>query len=103
MFRNFSSTTTRRSPVARRLRAVATVALRALLADCARFPSNEPLTAYDPNYGYRLSAKSGNDFDSTGFLLVTTFSGGGTRAAARLLLSSSPEYQRLVRSLAALP
>jgi hypothetical protein len=47
---------------------------------CAHYPVNQPLRHYDPQAGYRasnLSAVENNDQ-----LLLLTFSGGGTRAAA---------------------
>ncbi len=52
-----------------------------LLAACAHFPLNTPLTTYDPQGGYRLEAvEEGGASDD--LLLVLAFSGGGTRAAA---------------------
>ena len=59
-----------------------TVAVPLCLAACAHFPLNQPLQRYDPDYGYRVSATSGDTDDSQQLLLVVTFSGGGTRAAA---------------------
>lgn len=52
-----------------------------LAAGCAHYPVNQPLSQYDPDYGYR-----GKNIDSPArkddLLLMLTFSGGGTRAAA---------------------
>jgi len=53
-----------------------------LLLACAHFPANAPLDRYDPAYGYRVSATSGDTDDSRELLLIVNFSGGGTRAAA---------------------
>lgn len=53
-----------------------------LLLACAHFPVNAPLDRYDPAYGYRVSATSGDTDDSRELLLIVNFSGGGTRAAA---------------------
>jgi len=55
-----------------------------LLAACATRPINPPVTSVDPNGGYRLQNRAEhrpavNESDS---LVVLTFSGGGTRAAA---------------------
>ena len=52
-----------------------------LLLACAHFPINAPLDRYDPAYGYRVSATSGDTDDSQQLLLIVNFSGGGTRAA----------------------
>lgn len=55
--------------------------LALLLTACAHYPANAPLTKYDRNDGYRL--ENLQDVDNSGSLLVVlTFSGGGTRAAA---------------------
>ncbi|MCC7327198.1 MAG: patatin-like phospholipase family protein [Burkholderiales bacterium] len=54
----------------------------ALLANgCAQLPSDPKLDRYDPGYGYRFSNLSSAD-NSDSLLVVLTFSGGGTRAAA---------------------
>ena len=53
------------------------------LAGCASRPINEPISAVDPNSGYRpklLIHRRENNDPST--LFVLSFSGGGTRAAA---------------------
>jgi NTE family protein len=55
--------------------------LQLLAAGCAHYKLNEPLRHYDPGYGYRAAnllpqAQTGD------VLLMLTFSGGGTRAAA---------------------
>ncbi|MFZ5510198.1 MAG: patatin-like phospholipase family protein [Pseudomonadota bacterium] len=52
-----------------------------LAAGCAHYPVNAPLDRYDPAYGYRIQNATDTD-DSSGMLMVVTFSGGGTRAAA---------------------
>ncbi len=54
------------------------------LAGCATRPINPPMTSIDPTEGYRLNLQLAkrttfNDNDS---LVIVTFSGGGTRAAA---------------------
>ena len=55
--------------------------LALLLTACAHYPANAPLTEYDRDNGYRL--ENLQDVDNSGSLLVVlTFSGGGTRAAA---------------------
>lgn len=66
-----------------RMRALAfTVFVPFLLAGCTtQFPLNAPLPRYDPDYGYRLKDIAAPD-RSEEFLLILTFSGGGTRAAA---------------------
>ena len=54
-----------------------------LVAGCHTLPvQNKPLTSFSPDYGYRYRniAPGGDDSDS--LLVVLTFSGGGTRAAA---------------------
>ncbi|MHB1236840.1 MAG: patatin-like phospholipase family protein [Gallionella sp.] len=52
-----------------------------LVAGCAHYPVNTPLAHYDASAGYRL--ENLHDPDNSGSLLVVlTFSGGGTRAAA---------------------
>jgi NTE family protein len=53
-----------------------------LLFSCAHFPLNAPLEQFDPRYGYRVAATSGDIDDSQQLLLIVNFSGGGTRAAA---------------------
>ncbi len=49
---------------------------------CTTTPQyNEPLTHYDPSYGYRFeNLKAGENSDS--LFVILTFSGGGTRASA---------------------
>jgi NTE family protein len=66
------------------LRNVAALAAALLLAGCATRPVNPPITEIHPDAGYRLPTRHAmrpavNDKDS---LVVLTFSGGGTRAAA---------------------
>ncbi|MBI3899492.1 MAG: patatin-like phospholipase family protein [Gammaproteobacteria bacterium] len=52
-----------------------------LLASCASFPPVQPLTAYDPDHGYRYDQLA-NDDNKDDLFVIVTFSGGGTRAAA---------------------
>jgi NTE family protein len=52
-----------------------------LIAGCAHYPVNAPLTQYDPDGGYRYRALSRGD-NSDGLFVVLAFSGGGHRAAA---------------------
>lgn len=48
---------------------------------CAHYPVNQPIKEYHPGTGYTLSqVKPPENSDS--LLLLLTFSGGGTRAAA---------------------
>lgn len=49
---------------------------------CAQFPRNEPMHAIDMGSGYRVSQTTGDTDDSMELVIVLTFSGGGTRAAA---------------------
>jgi NTE family protein len=60
------------------------VAVLLVLAGCATRPVNPPITEIHPDQGYRLTLQNakrpqGNDKDA---LVILTFSGGGTRAAA---------------------
>ncbi len=52
-----------------------------MTAGCAHYPVNKPLAHYDPDSGYRGKFMKSPD-RSEGLLLMLTFSGGGTRAAA---------------------
>jgi NTE family protein len=55
-----------------------------LLSGCSHFghyPVNAPLNKYDPTYGY-IGKNVGTEGNSEELLLILTFSGGGTRAAA---------------------
>ncbi len=52
-----------------------------LFAGCAHYPPNQPLARHDPAYGYRFTNLASPD-NSDHMLVVVTFSGGGTRAAA---------------------
>ncbi len=66
--------------VAYRLLISACVVLLAFTG-CAHYPVNAPLQKYDPDYGYR--GKNVRDPEKPdNVLLLLTFSGGGTRAAA---------------------
>jgi NTE family protein len=57
------------------------VALVALLAGCAHYPVNQPVNQYDPQSGYRARNLVDPANDER-LLLMLSFSGGGTRAAA---------------------
>lgn len=52
-----------------------------LVAGCAHYPPNKPLDHADPAYGYRFTNLASPE-NSDDMLVVVTFSGGGTRAAA---------------------
>lgn len=52
-----------------------------LFAGCAHYSPNAPLARHEPDRGYRFASLSG-PADSDDTLLIVTFSGGGTRAAA---------------------
>ena len=57
------------------------VAALVVAAGCAHYPVNDPLARHDPAAGYRVENLP--DAENSGSLLVVlTFSGGGTRAAA---------------------
>lgn len=52
------------------------------LAGCRTYPKwNEPLSSYNPEYGYRFGNLEHED-NSDSLFVILTFSGGGTRAAA---------------------
>jgi NTE family protein len=58
--------------------------LGVLTAGCSHFghyPVNDPLEKYDPGYGY-IAQNMGSPGNSEELLLILSFSGGGTRAAA---------------------
>lgn len=58
--------------------------LEALVAGCSHFghyPVNEPLANYEPGYGY-IAQNMGPEGNSEELMLILSFSGGGTRAAA---------------------
>lgn len=57
------------------------VAAGLLLAGCAHFPQTKPLAAWSPKTGYRY-ANLDKAHNGDGLLVILTFSGGGTRAAA---------------------
>ena len=66
-----------------RVKLVVSLCLAALFAGCAHYPVNVPLEHHDPTSGYRLETlPSGRNSGS--LLVVMSFSGGGTRAAALL-------------------
>lgn len=52
-----------------------------LFAGCAHYPPNAPLARHAPEQGYRF-ANLASPADADDILLILTFSGGGTRAAA---------------------
>ncbi len=52
-----------------------------MVSGCAHYPVNPPLHQYDPEAGYRLKNLAARD-NSSRLLVILTFSGGGTRAAA---------------------
>ncbi|MCU0589100.1 MAG: patatin-like phospholipase family protein [Syntrophobacteraceae bacterium] len=56
-------------------------ALIAIAAGCAHYPINQPLKQWDPQVGYRGGNLIDPDRDEE-LLLLLSFSGGGTRAAA---------------------
>jgi NTE family protein len=51
------------------------------VSGCAHYPVNQPLDRYNPDRGYRLE-KMDRPGNSRSLLVIVTFSGGGTRAAA---------------------
>ena len=51
------------------------------VAGCAHYPVNQPLDHFNPDGGYRLE-RIGSPGNSRSLLVIVTFSGGGTRAAA---------------------
>lgn len=62
--------------------AVILVAALLIITGCAHYPTNEPLKRYDPDYGYRGKNLIPPEQKSDDILLILSFSGGGTRAAA---------------------
>lgn len=58
------------------------VAALVVAAGCAHYATNEPLKRYDPDYGYRGKNVVPPEKKSDEILLILSFSGGGTRAAA---------------------
>lgn len=52
-----------------------------VFAGCAHYPANQPLDRHDPASGYRFTNLASPD-EADDMLVVVTFSGGGTRAAA---------------------
>lgn len=57
------------------------IVLLAALAGCAHYPVNQPLRQYDPQTGYR-GRNLIDPVNDDQLLLLLSFSGGGTRAAA---------------------
>jgi NTE family protein len=57
------------------------IILGLIVSGCAHYPINVPLKEYNPDYGYRGKNIREKD-NEINFLLMLTFSGGGTRAAA---------------------
>ena len=60
---------------------VTILAAALVVAGCAHYPVNQPITKPDPDSGYRAPLM-GTPGNSEHVLLYLTFSGGGTRAAA---------------------
>jgi NTE family protein len=59
------------------------ISVAVLIAACHTLPvQNKPLKSYSPDYGYRYRNIAPEKDDSDSLLMVLTFSGGGTRAAA---------------------
>ena len=55
----------------------------AILVGCASGPPPTPeLVRYDPQHGYRFTQTARGADNASSLLVVLTFSGGGTRAAA---------------------
>ena len=52
-----------------------------IVLGCAHYPVNQPIKEYRPGAGYRISQMKPPE-NSDSLLLLLTFSGGGTRAAA---------------------
>ena len=63
------------------MRTLIFISVLALVGCTTQFRINAPLERYDPDYGYRLKDIAVPD-RSEELLLILTFSGGGTRAAA---------------------
>ena len=72
---------------ARRL-ALQLLASPLLIAGCGSRPVNPPITAVQPDKGYRFISRQLNLEDSDN-LNILTFSGGGTRAARPARFSST--------------
>lgn len=71
----------RDGPGSRLARNVLALVIIVISAGCAHYPVNAPLERFEPDYGYRFANLSSAD-DSDELLMILTFSGGGTRAAA---------------------
>jgi NTE family protein len=77
----------RRSTMKRRLgwiSAASMLLILTLMTGCSHFghyPVNAPLEKYDPGYGY-IAQNMGPEGNSEDLMLILSFSGGGTRAAA---------------------
>ena len=63
------------------MRTLIFISVFALVGCTTQFRINVPLERHDPDYGYRLKDIAAPD-RSEELLLILTFSGGGTRAAA---------------------
>ena len=57
------------------------LAVGGMLAGCATYPANEPMSRLDPQSGYRFDTLKA-DGNTESLFVILTFSGGGTRAAA---------------------
>lgn len=66
---------------ARLVRSIFAAAIILIAAGCAHYPINARLEKFDPDYGYRFTNLTSAD-NSDELLMILTFSGGGTRAAA---------------------
>lgn len=68
------------------LRITAIIAFLLLASGCASYVLNQPLTAYNPDAGYRFPESIEEDLSNTSnsdsLFVCLAFSGGGTRAAA---------------------
>ncbi|HMM47336.1 MAG TPA: patatin-like phospholipase family protein [Thiobacillaceae bacterium] len=65
----------------RRWLSLAALALASLASGCAHYVPNQPLERHDAGYGYRFANLAGPEA-ADDMLVIVTFSGGGTRAAA---------------------
>lgn len=71
-----------KAAVSDRGRLPAALLLVLLLAGCATFPENPPLSKVDPATGYRFKNMALNPGNSDETFIILALSGGGTRAAA---------------------
>ena len=71
--------------------------------DARKPPPTPELTRFNPLQRYRFTQTARAAVDISSLLVVLTFSGGGTRAAAETLLAESASFQQLLRDLRARP